>query len=104
MFVLPHTALKLRRSGFPQGHTKFLWHKEKGNNWVLYKRNNHDISSFGDKYGYNKWVSAPTIDEAQNWAEDIKEMHREAKTAAYEMFKIIKTLVELMGDKYGERK
>ena len=80
--VLPETALKLREAGFPQGGTEYLWHKQKGakisfpkhgivageEHWHLYKRNKHDISAFGDSHGYNRWVSAPTIDQANRWA------------------------------------
>ena len=103
-FVLPQTALKLRDAGFPQGNTEHLWHKEKGcrgwdkfpEQWVIYKRNKHDISAFGDSHGYNRWVSAPTIEQAQRWGENIREMHREAKTAAYEMLDMIQLMLEIM--------
>ena len=102
-FVLPHTALKLRESGFPQGVTTHLWHKMKGikvsltkglvedngEHWVLCKRNKNDISAFGDVYGYNRWVSAPTTDQVREWAEEMREMRREAKVMAQGLFEIL---------------
>ena len=90
-FVLPQTALKMRDAGFPQGKTLYLWHKTKPmkfdfhgmkkgeTHWVLYKRNKHDISAFGDRHGYNRWVSAPTVAEAKRWADTLYEMKESLK-------------------------
>ena len=80
--VMVHIALKLRELGYPQGKTPYLWHRTKPSkvsfkqfdiavgdqHWIIYKRNKHDISSFGDSHGYNRWVSAPTYGEAFAWA------------------------------------
>jgi len=101
-YVLPHTAVKLRESGFPQGGTKYLWHKQKGakvsfprhgivageEHWVLYKRNRHDISAFGDSHGYNRWVSAPTIEQAVKWKE-IVDAEKELRENVEEILNII---------------
>ncbi len=59
-YYTPDECLDLRSEGYPQGRCKFLWHKNKHNKdrWELYKRNSYDISSFGDRWGYNRWVSA----------------------------------------------
>jgi len=43
--------------GFPPGITDYVWYWDK-NKWILYKRNKHDISAFGDIKGYNKYISA----------------------------------------------
>lgn len=60
----PDDCLKLRQLGYPQGISRFLWHRNKHNHdqWELYARNKHDISNYGDKLGYNRWVSAAPID------------------------------------------
>lgn len=85
-YVLPHTALKLRDIGYPQGKTPYLWHLKKGakvslpehgivageEHWELYKRNKHDMSSDADAKGLNRWVAAPTIGETKVWAETEK--------------------------------
>jgi len=87
-FVLPQTALRMREAGYPQGRTPYLWHKEKRLNfttmrkedhWVLYKRNKYDISAFGDSHGYNRWVSAPTINQTKEWAGTLREMKESLK-------------------------
>lgn len=63
-YFQPNQCQALRRLGFPQGQTNYLWVKQKLKNqphveyWDLYRRNEHDISSFGDSHGYNRWISA----------------------------------------------
>ncbi len=63
-YFTPEQCLELRCQGWQQGISAFVWHCDKHNRdkWELYKRNNFDISSFGDRYGYNRWVSAVPID------------------------------------------
>ena len=63
-YFTPEDCFLLRQLGFPQGTSIWLWHQEKrkNNKWIMYKRNNYDISSFGDKYGYNRWITAVHID------------------------------------------
>jgi hypothetical protein len=58
-FYSVETCIGLRRY-YPQGRTRYLWHKNKHNRdkWELYERSPHDISSFGDSHGYGRWVSA----------------------------------------------
>ena len=108
-FVLPQTALKLREVGFPQGKTKYLWHKRKGakvslpkhgviageEHWHLYKRNKHDISAFGDAYGYNRWVSAPTVEQVRRWKE-IKEIEAEiAKDHIKALISMVSSILQI---------
>lgn len=59
-YYTPEECIELRADGHPQGRSVYLWHKDKHNHdkWELYKRNSHDISQFGDSFGYNRWVSA----------------------------------------------
>lgn len=62
-------CLDLREAGYPQGKSEYLWHKDKHNRdeWELYRRNPYDQSRDGDKMGYNRWVSAVTVEMAQAW-------------------------------------
>jgi len=114
-FVLPHTALRLRELGFPQGKTKYLWHKTKqakvtfkkfdietgDEHWVMYKRNKHDISAFGDIYGYNRWVSAPTVEQVMRWKK-IQDAEKELVSDFTQYF--LKPLIEnLEKSLIGER-
>ena len=116
-FVLPQTAVKLREAGFPQGNTPYLWHKQKGakvslpkygviageEHWKIYKRNKHDISAFGDSHGYNRWVSAPTVEQAQAWAQRIKEERMEAGEAFEEFINLVMMVSEFVDKHDGGR-
>ena len=62
-YYSPEQCLKFRDVGVKQGISPVLWHKDKHYGWVLWKRNKHDISAFGDSHGYNRWVSALKKDE-----------------------------------------
>lgn len=57
---------ELCSEGYPTGKTIWLWHKDKHqrDRWVLYKRNNNDMSQDADKHGLNRWITAITHDQA----------------------------------------
>lgn len=61
-FYTPEQCLELRELGIEQNQP-WLWHKPKHlDGWVLWGRNSADISLFGDKSGYKRWVSAYRFD------------------------------------------
>jgi len=115
--VLPETALKLREIGFPQGNTKYLWHRRKGakvslpahnivageEHWHIYKRNKHDISAFGDSHGYNRWVSAPTIEQVREWMKQKKEDIWEENRQVMHMVQMAKFFASIIGVVIEER-
>lgn len=69
VYLPPEECEELRGKGYPQGKTPYLWHKDKQRHdeWVLWKRNPHDMSQDADKMGFNRWVSAVTPEQAKNW-------------------------------------
>jgi hypothetical protein len=68
----------------------------------MYKRNEYDISSFGDKYHYKRWVSAPTINEAQRWAESLREMKKSLENTT-EIVDFLKAILGFLEDRENLR-
>lgn len=73
-YLTPDECEEIRSEGYPQGKSKYLWHKDKHQHdrWVLYKRNQYDMSSDADKCGFNRWVTAVEHCEAKCFREKQK--------------------------------
>ena len=107
--VLPDTALKLRLAGFPQGITKYVWHRTRPmkvafagkdlgqRDWILYKRSKSDISAFGDVKGYSRWVSAPTIDEVQQWKNIVEKTEKLKVESAMMLIRMVEQILGIGG-------
>lgn len=89
-YLTPEKCEELAGMGYPQGETPYLWHKDKHNHdkWELYKRNPYDMSCDADKFGFNRWVSAVTPEQAKAWRNKQKPLQIQKRNVTIHKFQI----------------